>query len=442
MPIPPIVQRYLADMGVPFSVLAGGAAIPPAARVRAVVLVDDGEPLLAVFPADHELDVARLNEHLKRHLRPAGSDLVRLTFPDCDASTPTALGSAYGVRVFVDPAVDSMPLITFDSGGAGTMLRVSRQAFWRLQPHAHRDLRFAVRLSPVVGEALLGLPRLDIKSRLVLPNTLPAAPATAQRLLGLRSDPHAGVRELCEVIRADPGIAAQVLRYANCALHAARGRSDSLERAIVVVGFEVVLTLALGSALMGTLRVPLRLHPALGDLWRRAVYAASTCESLARAVPAGLGVGTGAAYLAGLLQDVGYLVVAQRFAREFLQWRRTVQLHPELDESALETHMLGMTHTQIGASLLRAWGLPEEIVAGVEHHDTPWYSGAHALYPQLVLVANRALARHGLSAERSDALPAGSLLALSLEEGTVRRTVERLLEAQEDLNDLARALAA
>lgn len=443
MPIPPTVQRYLNALGAPYSVLGAGSEVSAAVRVQAVLLTDADGPVLAVLPADHQLDLARLNQQLRRRLDKASRELTQRTFPDCDAGAVPALGQAYGVTVCVDRAVDNMPLVTFDSGSAGTLLRVSGQVFGRLQPDARRELQFATPAASPIPEALLGLPRFDIRARLELPGSLPAAPASAPRLLALRTDPRAGAEELREAIGADPAIAAQILRYANSAIHLGRGGCESLERAIVVIGFDVALNMALGMAVMGSLHVPARMRAALGQLWRYAVYTAAACEMLARAIPATLAVKPGAAYLAGLLQDVGWLVLAQRFPLEFQQWRRAAAACGRaIDPLELQRHMLGLTHAEIGAALLRAWGLPEEIVTGVQYHDIAWYAGPGAVYPQLVLVANRALARHGLSAEHTDLLPAGSLLALSFTEALVRRTVERVTEAQGALNELASQLAA
>jgi HD-like signal output (HDOD) protein len=104
--------------------------------------------------------------------------------------------------------------------------------------------------------------------------------------------------------------------------------------------------------------------------------------------------------------------------------------------------VLGLTHAQVGGALLRDWRLPAEIVAGVEHHHDPDQAGEPARYAQLVLLANRALARNGIGDEVDDALPPAIVSALALSESVIVKVGERILAAHTELDHLAQALAA
>ena len=108
----------------------------------------------------------------------------------------------------------------------------------------------------------------------------------------------------------------------------------------------------------------------------------------------------------------------------------------------LEKHVLGVTHDQIGAWLMEAWGLPMELVIAVRHHHDEDYWEQHATYSQLVLVANRALAMHGLGEADKPGIPAFSLEMLGLDELQVIDITNKLFENINDLEDLARRLAA
>jgi putative nucleotidyltransferase with HDIG domain len=198
----------------------------------------------------------------------------------------------------------------------------------------------------------------------------------------------------------------------------------------------------MGIALLGTLRLPASGRLGLNNLWRHAVYSASCCEQLARQVPAALHVKPGLAYLAGLLQDIGYVLLAHSFNKELFWLHKAITFHPQIPVIDIERHVLGLTHMEVGCELLRNWRLPEEVVVGVQHHHDEHGAEAHARYAQLVLLANRALARHGMGEETDDTLPPHIVQALGLTDGAVVKVAERMLDAHADLDHLAQQLAA
>jgi len=108
----------------------------------------------------------------------------------------------------------------------------------------------------------------------------------------------------------------------------------------------------------------------------------------------------------------------------------------------LERHVLGVTHDQIGAWLMEAWGLPQELVIAVRHHHDEGYWDRHATYAQLVLVANRALAMQGLGESDHPGIPAFSLEMLGLKEDKIIELTSNLFDNSTELEELARRLAA
>jgi HD-like signal output (HDOD) protein len=91
---------------------------------------------------------------------------------------------------------------------------------------------------------------------------------------------------------------------------------------------------------------------------------------------------------------------------------------------------------------MEAWGLPGELVIAVRNHHDESYWDEHASYAQLVLIANRALAEHGLGETDQAGLPAFSLEMLGLKAQQVIELTNSLFDSGDDLEDLARRLAA
>ncbi len=161
--------------------------------------------------------------------------------------------------------------------------------------------------------------------------------------------------------------------------------------------WEEAMHLTLGHALVR--QFPIAAGDRLGVpwCWRHLLLAARVSGHLARltAVP---GVDPRRAALAGWLHDVGHLYMAQVFPREFAIFNHLLELHPHRSVEDMELHLLGLTHTHLGAALAHHWGLEADIVGAIrDHHQLD--AEIHNPYAELVLMADRLIHR----TERSDA---------------------------------------
>ncbi len=108
---------------------------------------------------------------------------------------------------------------------------------------------------------------------------------TAQKIIKLRVDPDATIDDITGVVETDPALAAQVVSWAAAPYYASPGKIRSVEDAIVrVLGFDLVINLALGLALGKTLSLP-KNHPQhTTPYWHQSIYTAAVIEGLTRAV--------------------------------------------------------------------------------------------------------------------------------------------------------------
>jgi HD-like signal output (HDOD) protein/prolyl-tRNA editing enzyme YbaK/EbsC (Cys-tRNA(Pro) deacylase) len=431
---------------------ADACELPISQLVRAVILVDGQGLLMAVLPADHVLDFDALCELLHRDLELVPGHQLAAIFDDCEPRSYPPLAPAYDLDVIIDTSLNEFEVITFEPGVHTTLVQMPYTDYRNLLGTALTGSfsRPAATLRAdnnggergfvnVVDQFTPARVKRDIEEF----HELPALPATAAQILQLATDPLANARQLAEIIEQDPGLSAQVLRYANSSLYGYAGAIKNIQTAIArVLGFEFVLNLALGFSIGKSLRVPEDGPFGLDAFWKHSVYAGRLVEQLAQCLPKRLQPARGTAYLAGLLQNLGRLVLGHTFQPEFFILNRFAQANPEMPTCELERHVLGVTHDQIGAWLMEAWGLPQELVTAVRHHHDEGYWDQHATYPQLVLIANRALAMHGLGETDSQGLPQFSLEMLGLKESQVHDICDYLFAESDDLEDLARRLAA
>jgi HD-like signal output (HDOD) protein len=185
--------------------------------------------------------------------------------------------------------------------------------------------------------------------------------------------------------------------------------------------------------------------------WRHATYCATLSQALAKALPAKHDIDPGTAYLAGLLHNFGFLLLGHLFQPEFYLLNKLAAANPKVPITQLEHRVLGMGHAQevmdmghgqIGAWLMQAWKLPEELVVTVREHHNEKYDGPHKQYVNLLIVANHLLKRHGIGDEHSEEVPAHVLQHLGLSLEDAESIMAQVLQGCDDWNAIAEQMAA
>ncbi len=202
----------------------------------------------------------------------------------------------------------------------------------------------------------------DLLDRLKKCKNLPTLPKAAMRIIDVAQRPEIDMGMVAEAVSADPAIAAKVMRIANSALYARRRESTNLRQALITLGLNATLTLALSF----TLVTKLRKDPIKGfdfnEYWKRSILAGSWARILASEVEL---VGAEEVFLVALLQDIGMLAI-DRVAPEVY-----ASISPfKMDHDTLaqhETNKLESNHCQVGAWLMSDWNMPDVLVTAVEH---------------------------------------------------------------------------
>ena len=209
-------------------------------------------------------------------------------------------------------------------------------------------------------------------------NDLPPLSPVAERLLTVLGNDEVEVGALARTIELDPGLTARVVGLARSAFFGYTGNVYTVREAIVrVLGLETVKSLALSLALSGQFHVSPTIGLDLGRYWVTALLTASSSRALASRVSVPGGPDPSAAYLAGLLHNLGLLVMVHLFEADMA---RVFSLAPAATDSSLaavERTVVGVDHHRVGAWLADRWHLPREVVVVMQHHHDPTYRGLH-----------------------------------------------------------------
>jgi putative nucleotidyltransferase with HDIG domain len=193
-------------------------------------------------------------------------------------------------------------------------------------------------------------------------------PTSVTRLAALVCDAAPEIDTVVEIVEHDPALTGALLRAANSSWSAARREIVSVREATIRLGTGPVLSVALAANLRGPLREAL---PAYGlaedELWEHSVAAFVAADEIASAATCAV---PAAAATAALLHDVGKLVVA-RFVDDETAARLAAACDGGASVLEAERSVLGVDHAELGALVVRSWGLPGALVGAVRTHHRP-----------------------------------------------------------------------
>lgn len=263
---------------------------------------------------------------------------------------------------------------------------------------------------------------------------LPALPALTTDLLASFDQEDLDVSTLARRISADQSLLARMLRIANSPFYGLSGKVGTIGDAIVVLGFRTVRSLALSAAMVDSLSRLGNQGIDAGAFWRHSVGTALCARQIALALRGNAET----AFTAGLIHDMGQLLLAACFPgqyTEILKWRNSHDCPTRVAERAV----IGTDHAVVGGLIAHQWNFPPAIADAIVRHPVP-DDGPPARLTDIVHFAN-ALALALTPAETAPvALPPLSSMAwerLGLKQtdlGPILRKVEN------DFEETCRAL--
>jgi len=197
-----------------------------------------------------------------------------------------------------------------------------------------------------------------------------AFPATATKLAAAVWSEKGSVKDAVAAIEYDQAVTADVLKWANSASSGSTRKIATIREAVIRLGGVRILEHLIARHVRGTMNRALPVYGYAGqDLWRHSVAAGVAAGELARHVP---GSSDGLLFTAALLHDIGKLFLGTGAPAAEMEnvWRLVnADTGAQTCEQA-EREVLGFSHVDVGAEVVSAWRLPEEIVEAIRrHHD-------------------------------------------------------------------------
>jgi diguanylate cyclase (GGDEF)-like protein len=202
----------------------------------------------------------------------------------------------------------------------------------------------------------------DIESQLRLSSNFPSPPGVASHIIEIAQDPEIEMAKVAKAVSLDSALTTKILRIANSPLYAQRRKSDNLRQALVVLGLNATLTLALSFSLVKSLRGGKANGLDYPHYWRRALLAGTAARALGDALRQSHAEDF---FLAGLLQDVGMLALDRALPDLYVNTQTLQRDHRALCEH--ETLRVKVDHAEIGARAMNAWNLPQRLCRAIRN---------------------------------------------------------------------------
>jgi HD-like signal output (HDOD) protein len=205
------------------------------------------------------------------------------------------------------------------------------------------------------------------------------------QLRRLMAEPETSVGEVGELLSCDPGLTARLLRIANSSMLGFRWRVDTVTRAVGALGTHLVHDIVLATSTTRAFAGLAGTGIDMRRFWANSIF----CGLSARRLAERCGVmDSERLFVEGLLRDIGHLVMWQeipRLAAEAMKKSKAqgTPLH------RVERTMIGYDFAAVGAKLMAAWGLPENLVEVTRHHVEPEGAEQFRLETGLIYVASQ-----------------------------------------------------
>jgi len=417
------------------------------------ILEDEHGRIQVIFPAQKILDLNKLQALTSRQLTPSSQDKVDKIRRSLNLQSIPALPQVTGLETYVDKGLLDFDNISMEISDA-QLLEIPIEDFQALVKNAHvgdycasvpeillPDQQWSQQDTSQIIKAVQNFTTRRIHQRLEETLDMPPMPETAQRIIDLRMDPDAESDELAELVGHDPGLAAQVISWANSPYYGIAGIITNVEEAVIrVLGFDLVINLALGLSLGRTLAVPKDGPQGYTPFWQQSVYTAAMMAELVRALPPKQRPSQGMAYLCGLLHNFGFLLLGHVFPPHAKLANRHIEANPQINRYHIEQHLMGITREQISSNLFKQWGLPDEVCAAIRYQNEPGYDGEFNMLSKMLYVSSRLLSKEKLNDAPLELIPEDIISSLNIDMDKARTGLQKVLDSQDELQEMARQL--
>ena len=212
----------------------------------------------------------------------------------------------------------------------------------------------------------------ELEERFKHLTNLPTLPEIASRLMTMVNDPLVSTSDVAAIIAQDPSLSSRVLRLSNSAFYGMPGKINTIHHAVVLLGFKIITTIILSLTVFDMFPEHKRSRRLFDRkaFWLHSLCCGLIARRLARNVKKRFLFDPEELFCAGLLHDIGKIVLEQYLHEEF-HTALTIARDRKIPQHRAEKECLGFSHADVAEWLTAGWGLPAQIAKALAMHHEP-----------------------------------------------------------------------
>jgi putative nucleotidyltransferase with HDIG domain len=261
--------------------------------------------------------------------------------------------------------------------------------------------------------------------------SFPTLPVVINNIMATARSEETSAKDLADFIVKDQAISARVLRIANSAYYGMSNKIDSISRAIVVIGFKEIISLALGMGIFSA---------DITELWKHSIGVGFAAKKIAKKT---MKIADESTILIGLLHDIGKIVFCLYFPDEYGEVLKKMP-NEQTPLYKIENECLGMDHAEMAYLLMKQWNFPANLIQPVRYHHNPSVCPKEQVdMAMIVNLANFICHQSGIGQSGNNNIETDDkvLRELGLSDENAVALTEELESEREQVEDFLRALS-
>ena len=217
-------------------------------------------------------------------------------------------------------------------------------------------------------------------------DSMPTLPTVALRVMEVTSNPKSSANDLMEIIGPDISLTAKILKIANSPFYGFTKEISSLQHAVTVLGFKEIRNMVISTIAFDSFKNFKKNDKFdISKFWRHSFC----CGLAAKIIAVELKNTSSELFVAGLIHDIGKLVMYIAFPVEFLKLVNMVSpLRLKYTAFEAEKNVFEIIHDEVGMMLLKKWMFPESLITAVGFHHHPQEADKKSPFPIIIHVAD------------------------------------------------------
>lgn len=191
-------------------------------------------------------------------------------------------------------------------------------------------------------------------------------PTVASQVLVALDNPTLSAAKIANLIEQDQSLVARLLRVANSPFYGFSRKISTVELAVVVLGTNAIKEILYGLSIKRIFKKVKSSGFDIDSFWTYSLYCGAAARVIARKLNYKL---VGEAFVAGLMHDLGILIITQYFGTDFAKIKKLTTDQP-ISLIGAERAVLHTTHCEIGAWIGKKWNLPDRLISSLLFHHT------------------------------------------------------------------------